>query len=93
LFPPDFAQRCELKDDHISVKHGLPIRRILLKDDTAYTIRPSFLSCGFPPEAPFPPVYPLDSDVTPGSNTRPGNQGALASGGLNGHYRQAETRT
>ena len=43
LFPPDFARGYELKDDRMSVKQGLPIRRILLKDSTAYSIRPSFL--------------------------------------------------
>jgi hypothetical protein len=43
LFPPNFAQGYELKDDRMSVKQRLPIRRILLKDGTAYSIRPSFL--------------------------------------------------
>ena len=43
LFPPNFAQGYELKDDRMSVKQGLPIRRILLKDGTAYSVRPSFL--------------------------------------------------
>ena len=43
LFPPNFAHGYELKDDRMSVKQELPIRRILLKDDTAYSIRPSFL--------------------------------------------------
>jgi hypothetical protein len=43
LFPPDFARGYELKDDRMSVKQGLPIRRILLKDGTAYSVRPSFL--------------------------------------------------
>jgi hypothetical protein len=43
LFPPNFAQGYELKDDRMSAKQGLPIRRIRLKDGTAYSIRPSFL--------------------------------------------------
>lgn len=43
LFPPNFAQGYELKDDRMSVKQGLPIRRILLKDGTAFSVRPSFL--------------------------------------------------
>ncbi len=43
LFPPNFAQGYLLKDARMSVKQGLPIRRILLKDGTAYSVRPSFL--------------------------------------------------
>jgi hypothetical protein len=43
LFPPNFAQGYELKDDRMSVKQRLPIRRIRLRDGTAYSIRPSFL--------------------------------------------------
>src|SRR4051812_27284565 len=43
LFPPGFARGYELKDGRMSVKQGLPIRRILLRDGTAYSIRPSFL--------------------------------------------------
>ena len=43
VFPAGFARGYELKDDRVSVKQGLPIRRILLKDGTAYSIRPSFL--------------------------------------------------
>jgi hypothetical protein len=43
LFPANFAQGYELKDSRMSVKRGLPIRRILLKDKTAYSVRPSFL--------------------------------------------------
>jgi hypothetical protein len=43
LFPPIFARGYELKDGRMSVKQQLPIRRILLKDGTAYSIRPSFL--------------------------------------------------
>jgi hypothetical protein len=43
LFPANFARGYELKDDHMSVKQGLPIRRILLRDKIAYSVRPSFL--------------------------------------------------
>ena len=43
LFPPNFARGYELKDDRMSAKQGLPIRRILLRDGAAYSIRPSFL--------------------------------------------------
>src|SRR3982750_4688770 len=43
LFPAGFAHGYQLKDDRTSVKQGLRIRRILLKDGTAYSIRPSFL--------------------------------------------------
>ena len=43
LFPAIFAQGYELKDDHRSVKQGLPIRRLLMRDKTAYSVRPSFL--------------------------------------------------
>jgi hypothetical protein len=43
LFPPNFAQGYELKDERMSVKQRLPIRRVLLKDGTTYSIRPSFL--------------------------------------------------
>ncbi len=43
LFPPNFAQGSHLKDGRTSVKQGLPIRRILLNDGTAYSVRPSFL--------------------------------------------------
>ena len=43
LFPKDFARGYQLKDDRTSVKQGVRIRRILLNDGTAYTIRPSFL--------------------------------------------------
>jgi hypothetical protein len=43
LFPPIFARGYTLKDDRTSVKQDLRIRRILLKDNTAYSIRPSFL--------------------------------------------------
>jgi hypothetical protein len=43
LFPPNFPQGYELKDARVSVKQRLPIRRILLKDGTTYSVRPSFL--------------------------------------------------
>jgi hypothetical protein len=43
LFPANFARGYELKDGRRSVKQGLPIRRILLRDKTAYSVRPSFL--------------------------------------------------
>src|SRR3712207_2399590 len=43
LFPADFAHGYQLKDDRISAKQRLPIRRIVVKDGTAYSIRPSFL--------------------------------------------------
>jgi hypothetical protein len=43
LFPPNFARGYTLKDDRISVKQDLRIRRILLKDNIAYSVRPSFL--------------------------------------------------
>jgi hypothetical protein len=44
LFPPIFARGYELKDDRMSAKQDLPIRRIRLKDKTAYSVRPSFLT-------------------------------------------------
>ena len=44
LFPSNFARGYELKDGRMSVKQEIPIRRILLKDNTAYSIRPSFLT-------------------------------------------------
>ncbi len=43
LFPPNFALGYDLKDDRMSVKQRLPIRRIRLKDGTAYSVRSSFL--------------------------------------------------
>jgi hypothetical protein len=43
LFPIDFASGYQLKDARTSAKQGLRIRRILLNDGTAYSIRPSFL--------------------------------------------------
>ena len=43
LFPVNFVLGYELKDDRMSAKQQIPIRDILLKDDSAYSIRPSFL--------------------------------------------------
>jgi hypothetical protein len=43
LFPADFARGYQLKDDRISAKRGLPIRRIVTRDGVAYSVRPSFL--------------------------------------------------
>jgi hypothetical protein len=43
LFPADFANGYRLKDDRLSAKQEIPIRRVRLKDGTAYSIRPSFL--------------------------------------------------
>ena len=44
LFPANFAHGYELKDSRVSTKQGLLIRRILLKDGIAYSIRPSFIT-------------------------------------------------
>ncbi|WP_422927000.1 hypothetical protein [Singulisphaera sp. PoT] len=43
LFPRGFARGYALKDRRISTKQGTPIRRILLRDGVAYSVRPSFL--------------------------------------------------
>lgn len=43
LFPQGFEKGYELKDRRESRKTGLRIRRIELRDGTAYSIRPSFL--------------------------------------------------
>ncbi len=43
LFPASFARGYQLKDDRMSTKQEVLIRRIILKDGTAYSIRPSFL--------------------------------------------------
>ena len=43
LFPNDFAFGYQLKDDRVSAKQRIRIRRIILRDGTAYSIRPSFL--------------------------------------------------
>jgi hypothetical protein len=43
LFPTGFAEGYRLKDDRVSVKQKVPIRRLILRDGTAYGVRPSFL--------------------------------------------------
>lgn len=43
LFPTGFAEGYRLKDDRVSVKRKIPIRRLILKNGTAYGVRPSFL--------------------------------------------------
>jgi hypothetical protein len=43
LFPDRFADGYRLKDGRVSLKQRVPIRRLILKDGTAYSIRPSFL--------------------------------------------------
>jgi hypothetical protein len=43
LFPANFARGYQLKDDRISAKRGLLIRRIVTRDGAAYSVRPSFL--------------------------------------------------
>jgi hypothetical protein len=43
LFPANFVLGYELKDGRMSVKQEISIRRIVLKDGSAYSIRPSFL--------------------------------------------------
>ena len=43
LFPANFAHGYRLKDDRTSAKQGVLIRRIVTRDGTAYSIRPSFL--------------------------------------------------
>jgi hypothetical protein len=43
LFPANFARGDELKDDRMSVKQRLLIRRILVTDGAASGVRPSFL--------------------------------------------------
>jgi hypothetical protein len=43
LFPAGFAEGYRLKDDRVSAKQRVPIRRLILRDGTAYGIRPSFL--------------------------------------------------
>jgi hypothetical protein len=43
LFPKDFADGYQLKDGRVSAKQGLLIRRIVTRDGTAYSVRPSFL--------------------------------------------------
>jgi hypothetical protein len=43
LFPANFAQGYQLKDDRSSAKRKIPIRRIITRDGIAYSVRPSFL--------------------------------------------------
>src|SRR5437868_1431071 len=43
VFPNDFACGYQLKDERMSAKQRIRIRRIVLKNGTAYSIRPSFL--------------------------------------------------
>jgi hypothetical protein len=43
LFPKNFAAGYQLKDDRRSAKQDVPIRRIVLNDGLAYSVRPSFL--------------------------------------------------
>jgi hypothetical protein len=43
LFPDDFAFGYQIKDGRQSAKPHVRIRRIVLRDGTAYSIRPSFL--------------------------------------------------
>jgi hypothetical protein len=43
LFPANFGAGYRLKDDRTSAKQEVLIRRIILRDGTAYSIRPSFL--------------------------------------------------
>jgi hypothetical protein len=43
LFPPNFLQGYQLKDSRMSKKLNIKIRRIELKDNSSYSIRPSFV--------------------------------------------------
>ena len=43
LFPAGFVEGYRLKDARVSAKQKIPIRRLVLKDGTAYSVRPSFL--------------------------------------------------
>ena len=43
LFPANFAEGYQLKDHRSSVKRKIAIRRIVTRDGTAYSVRPSFL--------------------------------------------------
>jgi hypothetical protein len=43
LFPADFAAGYRMKDDRVSAKQQIPIRRIVLTGGVAYSIRPAFL--------------------------------------------------
>jgi len=43
LFPKAFVEGYQLKDDRVSAKQEVLIRRVVLSDGTAYSIRPSYL--------------------------------------------------
>jgi hypothetical protein len=43
LFPKNFAEGYQLKDDRRSAKQDVSIRRIVLNDGLSYSVRPSFL--------------------------------------------------
>lgn len=43
LFPARFADGYRLKDDRLSARQRVPIRRLILRDGTAYSVRPSSL--------------------------------------------------
>src|SRR4051812_24076160 len=43
VFPGDFGKGWEVRPRRRSVRQRVPLRRILLKDQTAYSVRPSFL--------------------------------------------------
>jgi hypothetical protein len=43
LFPTNFERGYQLKDERVSIKQQLPIRRIVTRDGIAYSVRPSFL--------------------------------------------------
>jgi hypothetical protein len=43
LFPDDFGSGYQIKDRRMSAKQDIRIRRIVLRDGTAYSVRPSFL--------------------------------------------------
>src|SRR5215469_3186858 len=42
-FPPNFQDGYKMKDIRISKKLDLPLRRITLKNEVVYTVRPSFV--------------------------------------------------
>ena len=43
LFPQNFSQGYQLKDKRMSLKRDIKVRRIELRDNTSYSIRPSFV--------------------------------------------------
>ena len=43
LFPVDFAQGYRMKDGRDSLKQGVSLRRVVLRNGKSYSIRPSFL--------------------------------------------------